>query len=155
VDDFLSVASFPFNATDELTVWAGVNMPSDHVDVFVELSFDVNANNGAFGLYYNSGQAQFYPKGQAILALNQSGIPPILSIVFTCEAKISSDSARLTVNQIAPFVLAGDMGPGNFITQTQIYSNAREYQMIVRNKLSTTQEIADTKAFVNSYVMAY
>ena len=167
VDDFLSTGSINFTATDKMTVVAGVRKLSDAATAsFVELSAALPSNNGSFAIFLppaaGNFNAVFSVRGTSNASANYNiGAAPV-SVVFTGQADIATDFARVSINGINGTPTATDQGTGNFGNYpiyigrragTSLPFNGRLYQLIVRG--ATTADLVRVETFVNSKTGAY
>jgi hypothetical protein len=116
-DDGMATPSINFTSTDAVTVFAGVRKNSDAaIGVVVELSTNSDSTNGTFTLAASVGGNTYYAQSQGTVrsVRNATGYVAPHSAVLVAEAKISTDTLRLHVNNAAPLSSATDQGTGNF-----------------------------------------
>lgn len=166
-NDGLVTASINFSATDEMSVFAGVtNLSNVGAGVVVELSATTQTNNGTFALFAPSAASQsdfmYRSKGTAVADANGTNtFAPPSTKVITGLSDISADSTILRINGVQNVSVATDQGTGNYGNYvsyigrrggTVLPLNGRLYQLIVRGKTSTADEIDDTETYVASKI---
>jgi hypothetical protein len=172
VDDSLQTNSINFTATDKMTVWAGVRKFVNSANCIVyELSPDINANNGGFGLFapLAEGGLQTYSaisKGTVVASAGTGASAYLAPITNTTThtADISSDLLSLRVNGTQAASNTADQGTGPYGNYplyigrrggSSLPFNGRLHSLIVRGAQSTTQQIEQTEAYVNARTKAF
>jgi len=167
VDDWLQTASIDFTGTDKMTVWAGVRKLSDAATgVLAELSTNSDSTNGTFVLAASVGGNTYWTQSRGTVrsVQNATGYVAPNSAVLVAEAKISTDTLRLHVNNAAPRSSATDQGTGTYGNYplyigrrggTTLPFNGRLYGLIVRGAASSDGQIAAGEAWVNGKTRAY
>jgi len=166
-DDSMVTPSINFTGTDKMTVWAGVRKLSDAaIGILAELSTNSDSTNGTFTLAASVGGNNYYTQSRGTVrsGQNATGYVAPNSAVLVAEAKISTDTLRLHVNNAAPLSSATDQGTGNYGNYPLYIGrrggvaypfNGRIYQLIVRGAASNAGQIAAGEAYVNSKTRAY
>jgi len=166
-DDGMATPSINFTGTDKMTVWAGVRKLSDAATgIIAELSTNSDSTNGTFTLAASVGGNNYYTQSRGTVrsVQNATGYVAPNSAVLVAEAKISTDTLRLHVNNAAPRSSATDQGTGNYGNYplyigrrggTSLPFNGRIYQLIIRGAASSDGQIAAGEAWCNSKTRAY
>ena len=169
VDDSLATAAINFTSTDKMTVFAGVRKLSDAaVGLVVELSSDLNTNNGSFyvGAPANNGVANtgFSVKGTIASGASASSFASPISAVVTGTAAISSPLIIQRRNGVQVSSSSAALGTGNFGNYnlyvgsrggTTLPFNGHLYSLIIRGAASSASQIASAESYVNSKTGAY
>jgi hypothetical protein len=169
VDDSLSTGSIDFTSTDKMSVFAGVRKLSDAaVGLVVELSSDLNTNNGSFyvGAPANNGTANtgFSVKGTIAAGASASSFASPISAVVTGTAAISSPLIIQRRNGVQVSSSSAALGTGNFGNYnlyvgsrggTTLPFNGHLYSLIIRGAASSASQIASAESYVNSKTGAY
>lgn len=166
-NDGVATSAINFSSANEMSVFAGVtNLSNVAAGVVVELSATTQTNNGTFALFTPSGASQsdfmYRSRGTVVADANGTAIcaPPSTNVV-TGLSDISADSAILRIDGVQNVSVATDQGSGNYGNYvayigrragTSLPLNGRIYQIIVRGKASTAEEIADTETYVASKI---
>ena len=169
IDDSLATAAINFTSTDKMTVFAGIRKLSDAaLGMVVELSADVNTNNGSFYLLAprSNGTAStaFLSKGTVGANANADLFAAPVTGVLTCTSTITPALAlhRRNGGQVA--INAAAQGTGNYGNYPLFVGrrggasmpfNGHLYSLIVRGAQSTDAQIAAAESFVNSRTGAY
>ena len=165
----LSTASINFTATAQMSVFNGLRKLSDAaLGMIIELSADLNTNNGTFSLYKLSGSPSNYrydTKGSVNAAvISSTSYTAPISNVLTALSDISSPSGVLRVNGSQVGQSTATQGTGNYGNYplyfggrggTSLFFNGQEFQTIIVGKTLTATEIANTETYVNSKTKAY
>ena len=153
-DDGMATPSIDFTGTDKMTVWAGVRKNSDAaVGILAELSTNSDSTNGTFALAASVSGNNYYTQSRGTVRSVQyaTGYVAPNSAVLVAEAKISTDTLRLHVNNAAPLSSATDQGTGNYGNYPLYIGrrggvaypfNGHLYSLIGIGRLSTASEIA-------------
>jgi len=169
-DDAMSTSAIDFSGTDKMTVFAGVRKLSDAAQaVIVELSADINSNNGTFRLLSTDGTTlsyQFANKGTTRRDADTSGYAAPITNVVTGIGDISGDVSIIRLNGAQIDSNTADQGSGNYGNNYKLFIGARNdgasqrltgriYSLIVRGAASSAAEIAATEAYINARTGAY
>lgn len=167
-DDFWSIASLNFTATDKVTVVVGLRKLSDAaVGCVTELSTNAGTNSGAFVMF-----APFAPSNDYAMRANgttpqtasKTGYAAPVSSVISGAGDIAGDSTVLRVNGAQVTAVGGDLGTGNlgnypaYIGRragTSLPLNGRIYRMIVIGRLLNATELAQAERWCNTTTGAY
>jgi hypothetical protein len=161
VNDSLATPSINFTSTDKMTVWAGVRKTSDLTGIFVELSINSDANNGAFLGLGASSSYEFRSKGTVLAAASytNAAVASPNSSVFTGIGDIGGDITTLRLNGAQVATSTGNQGTGNY-GNYPLYIGTRGapsfpfaghlYSLIVRGAQSNTGQISSTETWVAS-----
>lgn len=153
-DDFLRTGNIDFTATDKVSLFAGVRKNSDAaVGILAELSTNSDSTNGTFALAASVSGNNYYTQSRGTVRSVQyaTGYVAPNSAVLVAEAKISTDTLRLHVNNAAPLSSATDQGTGNYGNYPLYIGrrggvaypfNGHLYSLIGIGRLSTASEIA-------------
>jgi hypothetical protein len=169
INSSLSTASINFTATAQMSVFSGLRKLSDAaLGMIIELSADLNTNNGTFSLYKLSGSPSNYrydTKGSVNAAvISSTGYTAPISNVLTALSDISSPSGVLRVNGSQVGQSTATQGTGNYGNYplyfgaragTSLFFNGQEYQTIIVGKTLTAAQITATETYVNSKTKAY
>jgi hypothetical protein len=162
----MSTNSIDFTATDKMTVWAGVRKLANSNGTITELSADINANNGAIGLFTGFSGAtdtQWASKGTLVSAPSYAASAPNTSVV-TGVGNISGDVATLRANGTQVATSATDQGTGNFgnyplfigaRNNAGLFFNGWLTSLIVSGAQSTQSQIEATESWVNGKTGAF
>lgn len=120
-DDFLVTNRINFTATDKVSVFAGVRKLSDAATgTIVELSSDLNANNGSFYITTSDGAAPIYrfaSKGTlpiyGTLTIATGYTAPVSSVI-SAKGSISQDYSELRIDSVQKATTTVDQGTGNY-----------------------------------------
>jgi hypothetical protein len=168
-DDYMLTNSIDFTATDKMTVWTGVRKLSDAAQgMFSELSASANTNSGSFYLAAPDAAApnvRFRGGGTLSVStsLTDSAAAPISGIA-TCIGNISGPSLSGRWNGVAGSTNTNSQGTGNYGNHqlylfrrggTTLPFNGRCYGLIVRGAQSSTAQIQQGEAYMNSLTKAY
>ena len=170
VDDSLSTAAINFTATDKMSVFAGARKNTNTLGMMFELT--TNSNTGAGPFYLSAGSDivtgwNSLSRGDTPINSNHAATYAMSGAdtsVIASTHDIAGDLSTIRRNTVAGTTATGDKGAGNFANAplyigarnaSTIYFNGNIYSLIVRGALSTTQEINDTEAWVNSKTGAY
>lgn len=160
VDDALQTGNIDFTGTDKMTVWAGVRKNSDAATMMLaELSTNSDSTNGTFALAASVFGNNYYTQSRGTVRSVQyaTGYVAPNSAVLVAEAKISTDTLRLHVNNAAPLSSATDQGTGNYGNYPLYIGsrggvaypfNGRLYQLIIRGAQSSLSQIEATEAYI-------
>ena len=170
-DDSLATSTIT-PGIDKAQVFSGVRKQSDALyPVLVELSANVNLNNGALAIYcsgsvVNSPGWGYTSKGTVASAAQVgSGYASPITNTIVGLSDISGDRATLFANGAQIAQNTGDQGTGNYLAYplyigrrggTSLPFNGNLYSLIVRfgaNLDATT--ISNTETWVNGKTMAY
>jgi hypothetical protein len=170
-DDSLATSTIT-PGIDKAQVFSGVRKQSDaSYPLVVELSANVNSNNGALVIYcsgsvVNSAGWQYTSKGTVASAAQVgSGYASPITNTIVGLSDISGDRATLFANGAQIAQSTSDQGTGNYLAYplyigrrggTTLPFNGNLYSLIVRfgaNLDATT--ISNTETWVNGKTMAY
>ena len=116
-DDFLQTGNIDFTATDKVSLFAGVRKLSDAaIRILAELSTNSDSTSGTFALAASVGGNNYFTQSRGTVRSfkDATGYVAPNSAVLVAEAKISTDTLRLHVNNAAPLSSATDQGTGNY-----------------------------------------
>ena len=160
VDDALQTGNIDFTGTDKMTVWAGVTKLSDAAaGMLVELSANVNTNNGSFYIAApnTAGTFNFASKGTADVLVSRTGFNAPISAVLVMQSNIAAPTFDTRVNGVASTTSTSSQGTGNYGNYplyigaragTTLYFNGRLYSLIVRGAQSSLSQIEATEAHI-------
>jgi hypothetical protein len=167
-NQFMQTNSINFSSTDKMTVWQGVRKLSDAQSAIAELSVNVNANNGSFGLFTGFpvlANYQFYSRGTSAPAGGSSiAITSPTTNVLTGLGDISGDLMTLRVNGAQVATNTSDQGTGNYGNYpayfyaragTSLFFNGHDYGSIARGAASTAAQITTGENYINNLTKAY
>ena len=167
VDDTHSTAPIDFTGTDKMSVFCGLlkGTPSPW-KYFVGTTANSDTTVGSFGLYApggTDGSVDMYAKGSLAIT-NRIAVAPGQNIKITVGSLIDlATSVKVNVNGGAFSAEFANLG-GNFANDIMVLGSRGDgvykflgnyYQTIVVGKLCTSEEIAQTEAFVNGKTGAY
>lgn len=163
-DDSLSTSSIDFTGTDKMSVFAGVRKLSDAaVSVILELSTNINSNNGSFILAAGTSTVagpnyHASSKGTSIATANStSSFAAPISNVITDGFDILGDINVLRLNGTQNATSTSDQGTGNFGNHPIFIGrrnnatspfNGRDYGILVVGKAASAGEISDTETWL-------
>lgn len=172
VDDVQSTAPIDFTGTDKMSVFVGIQKIDNTAQVYNELSAAVAGNPGSF--YVVTGADAGFTsyaslsRGSAVIDVSQAaGISSFLGVdraVISAFHDIPGDLSTMRRNTVAGPPGTGDKGTGNFgnyplfigsRSGPAVAFHGNDYQLIVVGKQCTSEEIAQTEAFVNGKTGAY
>jgi hypothetical protein len=160
----MQTPSIDFTGTDKMSVFAGVRKLSGAGRIIVELSSDLNANNGTFNLQANgavAGRSRTVSKG----TVNSGNVddPTVIgspaSLVLTGIGDISGDNATLRVNGAQVAQSTDNQGTGDYGNYplfigsrggTSLFLDGHIHSLIVRGALTDTPTIERTERYVAS-----
>lgn len=167
----LSTASINFTATAQISAFAGVRKLSDaSTGMFVELSINVNTQNGSFFMLAPDTGATYSIAGRGTASVSASQLITVSSFVapltntLTGLFNISASTNNIRVNGTSRGTATGVQGTGNYGTYplyfgaragTSLFFNGQEFQTIIVGKTLTATEISNTETYVNSKTLAY
>lgn len=171
IDDFMITPTIT-PGVDEVQVFAGVRKLSDAATaMLVELSPNVNTNNGSFwlGAPINAGTAnyQFNSKGTAASAASytNAAVAAPVTNVLTALGDIAGDGSFLRVNGIQVTDGSSDQGTGNYLAYplyigrrngASIPYNGQMYGLITRFGANlNTSQLVSTEGWMNTKTRAY
>lgn len=150
-DDGMATGAIDFTGTDKVTLWAGVTKLSDAGSgMLVELSANLNSNNGAF--YLIAPVAATHDYGVAMKGTTAVGITSAASFtapvtsVLAGTGDVAAASTVLRVNGAFSNSSASTLGTGNFGNYqlflfrrggTTLPFNGRCYGLVVRGAATT------------------
>ena len=160
-DGLVSSSNIDFTGTDEMSVFSGARKEQDETDVIVELSDNIGGSTtGAFRLNAFTGNTWRYTsKGTTgLINATATGFTPPLTSVLTGLSDISDDSVIIRVNGTQEDQAFADQGTGNYGTHpvnvgarnngAGLRLTGRIYGLIMRNVVSTAEEIAVVEAYM-------
>jgi hypothetical protein len=164
-DDSMLTNSVDFSATDKVTVWAGLRKLSTSTQIPVELSADVNTNNGAFGVGTDSAGVEYFASSRGtalrqVLADNAAYTSPVTN-VLQMSGNISGPSVSARINAVDISTNIGSQGTGNYgnyplyIGRPTFPFNGNLYSLIIRGAQSSAAQISSTETWVNGKTAAY
>lgn len=160
VDDFLQTAAVNFTATDKMFVCAGVRKFSDaSAGMLVELSANVNTNNGSFYIAApnTAGTFDFLSKGTANVLVSRSGFNAPISAVLAMQSNISAPTFDTRVNGVASTQSTSTQGTGNYGNYAMYFGrrggasvpyNGLMYSSVCIGRLLTAAELANVERWV-------
>ena len=172
VDDFLATGSVNLTATDKISVFVGVRKLSDAVAYGVVVENFSGSSTGTFTIHAPAaaGTASYMFAGTGSMLPNRpqatvtTGYAAPITNVLTGLGNISGDSNILRVNGTQVAQSTGDQGTGNYNDfpiyigsrgGTTLPLNGRIYSLIVRGATTTSPQLEQTEAWVNSKTGAY
>lgn len=165
VDDFLSTASVDFSAVAQMFVCSGVQKTSDALEgTIVELSAELASNNGSFRLLAPASTSGdnfgYVSKGTAqALALAGATYPSPSTQVLSGQSDTFNDVCSLRIAGAQAASNGADQGNqsyGNYPLYigrragTSLPFTGVESQLIVLNRLPTSDELTKAEAFVST-----
>jgi hypothetical protein len=163
-DDSLLTTSVDFTGTDKMTVFSGASKLSDATSaMFLELSSQFSANNGAFALQMPGAgggpSIVWNSKGtvSATATYSNAAVAAPVTIIHTAIGDISVDSCISRVNAAQVASSATDQGTGNYgafplyigrRNNATLPFNGRIYSLIVRGAASNSTQIAQAERYV-------
>ena len=169
VDDFMSTAAIDFTGSDSVTTWTGVQKLQDATrGILYELGTDTNAVNGTFSS--NAPESDggtgfgFASRGTSRALANAPGYAAPYKAVLTAQGRISTDTALLQVNLNSPVSNGADQGINAYISApayfgaragTSLFFNGQLYSAVCLGRVATTEELDQTRTWVNDRTGAY
>ena len=171
----MATGNINFTSANKMTTWAGVRKIADGpgANNLVELSADVNSNNGTFGLYAPAGFVQLDNVSAGVRGTTSgyfAGYRP-LAAPITVVQQVSFDISiansilqKINGASVANNLSLGTTSAGTFGNYplyigaragTSFYLNGRIYSLIVRGASSTSDQITATENWVNTKTKAY
>ena len=166
VDDCYQTYDIDFSATDEMTVFAGVQKRSTidgSADSVCELSAAFDSNNGAFavGAPGISKEFSYITKGTLIGRADDTDTAHAApyTAVITGESKISTDFCRLSINGTVIESTTLDQGTGNYgnyplnigsRNQSSTFFKGFLFALIIRGKAVTQSQKRGIEQWVKS-----
>jgi len=160
-DDAMSTASIDFSSGDEMSVFAGVTKESDAAaGNLIELAA-LAGSNGKFTLFApGSAGANYFWRSRGTLdasSLTAGSYPAPITSVLTGIGDIGDDICKLRYNATEILNLTTDQGTGNYGNYplylfarggSSNFYTGRLYSLIVRNALTSGDELANTESYV-------
>ena len=160
-DDAMSTASIDFSGGDEMSVFAGVTKESDAAaGNLIELAA-LAGSNGKFTLFApGSAGANYFWRSRGTLdasSLTAGSYPAPITSVLTGIGDIGDDICKLRYNATEILNLTTDQGTGNYgnyplylfaRNNASNFFNGRLYSLIVRNALTSGDELDNVEAYV-------
>lgn len=168
-DCLFSASAVALTATDQMTVHAGITRLSNiSTSILAETGTDATLTNASWHIVAPASALDNYAfraRGTSTsAAVTPSNYPAPSTVVITGTTDISDDYNEIRVNGTSQNTNANNLGAGSF-GNLQLFVGARNnasnrlrmrfYSLVVRNKLSTAQEIADAEAYINARTKAY
>lgn len=116
VDDFLQTNNIDFTATDKVSLFTAVNIPTFKFAPVCELSGDPNLNSGTFALSIDDipKNANMRSRGTAVLRDAAAVLAAGVTTVLSGKASISNDYSLLRKNAVQTMLNNADQGAGNY-----------------------------------------
>ena len=155
---FLETGSIDFTAGDKMSLFTGLTKTTDLSEIIVELSANVNDNNGTFHLaQIATDDYQVTSKGTlAVTAKGGTSLAPSTDIV-TGLMDIAGPSSLLRVDGSQIVEVTTSQGTGNYGNYplyigmragTSLPFSGKLYGLITRAAASSADEIAQTEAYL-------
>lgn len=161
-DGLRTSSSIDFTGTDAMSVFAGAQKTVTGANQnVVELSDSVNANNGAFRLFYvNTDVWRSIMKGTTINAISTSSVSNPDKSIFSVTADISDPSHSFRRNGSSVGSNTSSLGTGNFGNHNLNMGSRSDgassvldgdvYGLIVLGRKATDGEIASVEKYMAS-----
>lgn len=161
-NQWMRAADVNFTGTNKITVCTGVRPFVNALQMVVELSSNLNFNDGVVGLYSSgSNSYSFASKGTTVVGVSSATnfVPPI-SNVLTGIGDISGPNCSIRVNGGAPSSVGNSQGTGNYGNHplylfsragTSLFFNGQFYGSVVNARPSgvTPAELRLFEQFIN------
>lgn len=161
-DDALAIAALDLSAGDAVTICTGLHKLTDTgATTFIwEATSSFSTTQGGLTLRHDLGNGdafEFGTRGSALSLPGSAASAVGSSKVVTCLGDISTDLARLRVNQVET-TAATDQGTGNYANaafsvgrraNTASPTNMRLYGMAIIGRVVTADELTALEAWMN------
>jgi len=157
-NDCLATSAIDFTGGDQMSVFAGAAKTASTNQVVAELSSSISSNNGSFRLFGSSTIWRYTSKGTNLVngTASDYGIPS--TSVLSGTSDISADQLTFNVDGDQEANPTSDQGTGNYGNHAinigsrnngaSLPLNGHIYGLVVRNTVSTADEIASMESYM-------
>ena len=157
-NDCLATSAIDFTGGDQMSVFAGAAKTASTNQVVAELSSSISSNNGSFRLFGSPTIWRYTSKGTNLVngTASDYGIPS--TSVLSGTSDISADQLTFNVDGDQEANPTSDQGTGNYGNHAinigsrnngaSLPLNGHIYGLVVRNTVSTADEIASMESYM-------